>query len=312
MKQVLALLVMICLACSVSTAQIIKRSKEKAKNKTNQRVDDKIEDGIDESLDKIEDLFKRKKSDDDDDSDSSDDSKHENSPPPSDSHSPQNDGQPAEMPFPMGNFGGEEVEVEDQYNFQHSIDMKIDLYDKKGKLEQTMDYTYFLSDDGSLFGMEGGAQGMTMKVVYELESHRMISMTNSSGTKMGFVMDASNTADVEDTDAEPTFRKTGQEREILGRDCEEWVSDEDGYHYQVWITKDNRLAFSHAFSEMSKASKSSGSGYANYPEGFLMEMISTDQKSGEKTVMTVTKINEDQASSITTEGYQFMSFGPQN
>jgi len=202
------------------------------------------------------------------------------------------------------------VEVEDEYQFQHSVDMKVETFNKKGDQDNSMNYTMHLSEDADRFGMEMTHEQGTGTIIYELNDQRMIMMTGSGDSKMGFVMVVNETM-VENATEErdPDFHKSGKTKEIQGRQCEEWVGSDDGHDLSVWMATDAPFSFAKAYQEMAKAqNKGKGSG-KEYPEGMLMEMISTDKESGTKTVMTVTEIRENSDFTISTKGWTFYEMG---
>ena len=202
------------------------------------------------------------------------------------------------------------VEVEDEYEFQHSVDMKVESFNKKGSLDNSMNYTMHLSENADHFGMDMTHEQGNGTMIYEITEQRMIMMTESDGNKMGFVTVVNETLVEEATEeSEPDFHKSGRKKEILGRQCEEWVGTDESHDFSVWMATDASFSFAKAYQEMAKAQNKGKSSGTEYPEGMLMEMISTDKDKGTKTVMTVTEIRENSNFVISTKGWTFYQMG---
>jgi len=202
------------------------------------------------------------------------------------------------------------VEVDAVYKFQHSVDMKVESFNSKGDLDHTMSYTMHLDEDAEYFGMETSHEMGEMKMVYEMKDHRMVMMAENGDSKMGMVHTVSDEmmkegAEKHDND----FKKSGKTKEILGKQCEEWVGTDEGHVYSVWMATEAKFSFAKAYQEMAKAQNRGKVTGAEYPEGMLMEMTSTNAETGAKTVMVVTEIREDSKTSISTKGWTFMEMG---
>lgn len=309
MKKLKALLVVsLLLIIGAGQAQIIDRAEDKAKNKTNQRIDNKIDKGIDKSLDKIEGIFKKKpKKDKSEKSDSGKDSSSDST----EKSGSDNSGNPGssdqqDMSEMMKMMGGKSITVDESFTFDHNVELKTEMYNSKGKLEDTFNHTLHLSDDFDHFGMNFHHEEGEGQMVYQFDEKRILIMSEADGQTFGMVSYVDDTQVDHDTDIDSNFGKTGNKKVILGYKCEEWAGEEDGVKTNVWVAEDPELMFSRAFSEMARAQNDGKDPYGDYPNGMMMEMTSLDTNTGEKTVMICTAVNKNTKSTISTSGYEFM------
>lgn len=291
-------------SAEVANGQILDRTEDRAKRKTNQRIDRKIDRGIDSGLDAIEGVFKKKnkdkKADSDDESTAS---------------------EPGRNPFGMGAMMGGNVEVEDAYNFDHTIDLKMEMYDKRNKKTTDMDMSILLSESSPHTAMTTRAEGMDGLVVFDMKNHQMLTLIDTEGAeKMGMAMSI-DPADLEDEDEDipqPKFTKTGRSESISGYKCQEYkveemVGDENNDTY-VWMSTEAKINWMEAFSDMSQKNAQAGmqsSMLSTYPDGAMIKMVSTDSK-GERMEMTVQNIHMNKPQSVSTKGYTFMSMNMKN
>lgn len=304
MKTLKALLVVtLLLIMGAGQAQIIDRTENKAKNKTNQRIDNKIDKGLDKSLDKIEGIFKKKpKKDKSDKKDSEDTSKSNDS----DSGDKPASNDQQDMSEMMKMMGGKSITVDESFTFDHNVVLKSEMYNSKGKLEDTFNHTLHLSDEFDHFGMDFSHEEGEGQMVYQFVEKRILIMTEADGQTFGMVSYVDDTQVDSDTDIDSNFGKTGNKKVILGYKCEEWAGEEDGVKTNVWVAEDPELMFSRAFAEMARAQNDGEDPYGDYPNGMMMEMTSLDTNTGEKNVMTCTAVNKNTKSTISTSGYEFM------
>lgn len=296
-------------------AQIIDKTEDRAKEKTNQRIDRKIDSGIDSGLDAIEGLFKKKKVDQSDvPSQSSDEEGSATS-----SNSEDDAAASKAMLSLFG--GGGNTEVADHYEFDHSIDMKMENFDKKGKLTGANEMVMLIAEEGSHSGMITNVDGNNSLIIFDLETEQMISLVDASGQKIGIVMPfGSETFDAGEENVtlnkQPVFTQTGQRKTISGYACSEYklenVEGEEESEIFLWMTKESDMNWMNAFGAMSKSNKDlamRGSVPSNYPEGAVVEMVSVSQNNGEKSVITVERFNRNKEHKVATAGYTFMNMG---
>jgi hypothetical protein len=310
-----SVLFLICLGGQCN-AQVVDRTEERAKQKTNQRVDQKIENGIDSGLDAIEGLFKKKKPKEENEITSTETLELD----------PSSDGEPGDNAISdallkmMG--GGADVKVSDAYHFDHNVEMTMSSYDKKGKLESENDIIIYINDNEPYTAMNGSAEGHSALIIFDLENNQMISLMDNNEQKIGIAMGFDPSA-FDELEAEnpsesemPIFSATGQKKKISGFSCSEYkienVEGQEDMEMHFWMTSEADLNWMSAFMSMAQSNKQINAKSAmpsSYPEGAMIEMTAISLKSGEKTVTTVKKINENQKSKFSTEGFTFMNVG---
>lgn len=302
MKLFSTLLCLLAFAFSTQ-AQIVDKTKDKAKNKTNRRIDNKIDKGLDKGLDGIEGLFKKKNKDKDKDNAEQEELSKEE--------------QEAQNAAAMSMMGfGSAADVKEKYSFDHELEYKITTTEKKGKDTQNMNMIMMFSEKDPLFGSKMQLPEGASSSIYDYEKGQMITLTQTQGMNMGMVMNIDQEAvaeyTAEESDKEPDYslEKTGNTKDILGYKCEEWKMEDDENTSLIWLTNDLDINIGRAFSSMAAASKGkSNMPGADYPSGTMMEVTSTEKKSGDIYHMVATRVDMNSNSSVSTEGYQFMNMG---
>ncbi|WP_375558715.1 hypothetical protein ACE193_13285 [Bernardetia sp. OM2101] len=290
----------------------VEKTKNKAKNKTNNRIDNKIDNKLDEGLDAIEGLFKRKKKKKKkDEEENTDDNSNQSS-----ETEQENEG----VDFLNKMLGGEgNIEVKSSYNFNSNFVMRMKTYKKNGKEDGDMFMRYYNSADPNYMAMEvveGTKDGETKKpqstVIVDGSQQAMITLMEES--KQAIAMKMPNAEDYEQTQEQNPeeamkdvkITRTGRTKNILGYTCSEVIMENDDMKSVSWTTKDVKISQFKAFAGMFVQDKEKKNQVMAMSDEFTMEMESTDKKTGEKTIMTVTEINENQNSTINTEGYKVM------
>lgn len=296
-----------CLLMAASTleAQIVDRTTDRAADKTNRRIDNRIDRGLDKGLDSIENAFRRKgKGESGKKKSSSKEDEVAVDVEGGDEHAATM----AIMQAMMG--GGATIDLPDNYAFDHSVDYRTTMYNKRGKKETEQVMRMFFSDRQKIFGVEATIEGHTSRSIIDMERNAMVMLIDMSGSKMAMTIDLSGTFDGEDDDTTESgsVTKTGRTKTVLGMKCEEYIFEEDGDRSEMWFTTEETLDLSKAFMAMGEAgdSKKKSSGPNSYPEGMMMEMTTT-AKDGEKTIMEVTSINRGKGTTTSTVGYSQMA-----
>ncbi|MGB6036271.1 MAG: hypothetical protein WBG42_08380 [Cryomorphaceae bacterium] len=295
----------------ITQAQVVDKTEEKAKQKTEQRIDQKIDNGIDNGLDAIEGLFsKKKKKKEVEEEDESESVASNNS---------SDDAQTAAM---MKMMGGSDVQVQDEYKFDHRFVILMEDYDKKGKLNQSNEMTFLSKEESSVMGILMNQEGINTEMIYDLGSYEIVTLMNTGGQKIGTTMSidkeqVESMMAAEDTEAGdmsemPTFKKTGNTKSISGYSCDEYVVEnvqnmEGSMTY--WITDELEIDWIKSMANMSSMNKQMPDMYAGsgYPEdGSVIQMIITE-KNGERMEMTVKEAETGKEITISTKGYTFMN-----
>jgi len=288
-------------AINAQVPNIGKRIENKTKQKVNERVDRKIDQTIDKSLDKIEDPNTYKNSD----------STGTDTPTPSTETNTNNIFK-----------SGDKSSVLKEYQFSQDVLMEMESFDKKGKSSGVNNMRMLFNNNGDYFGSEiimnddkGNTSSMGFSI-FDWKNNQMISLIDNGGMKIGMVIDmkaaANSISDANtetDSAKETSFKKTGKTKTILGYLCEEYLAENEETLSEVWIANDVKINMGNAFqyiSENQKSKKNKMSYPNDAPEGFMMEMVSTNKKNNEKTRMTVVELNENKNTTVNTSSYKFM------
>jgi len=282
-------------------AQIVDRTTDRASQKANDRVDQRIDQGIDKSLDAIEGVFRKGKK------------KEKNAPEQSESTQSSTE-QSSNETASVGVFSTSQADLKTSYDFDHQVDMQIESFDKKGKSEGVQTMQMYFSDSETHVGVKAIMEGMNSVSIIDMAKHQMIMLMDMGGSKMAMAIDfdpSKFAEEVETTDdaTDMSFRKTGRTKTILGYSCDEYIMEDESSTLEFWVTREEQLDLFKAFGAMGASGKGAGgfSGVTEYPMGMTMEFTSTEKKSGEKTLMQVTKIQRNINYSISTAGYQIMN-----
>ena len=296
-------------------AQVVEKTEERAKQKTERRIDQKIDNGIDSGLDAIEGLFSKKKKKKKKDFQEEDRERSE----PASSKSSSEDAQTAAI---MKMMGGSDVQVQDEYKFDHRFLILMEDYDKKGKLNESNEMTFLSKEESSVMGILMNQEGVNSEIVYDLSNYEIVTLMNTDGQKIGTTMsiDKSQIESMmaeEDSDAGnmsemPTFKKTGNTKTISGYSCDEYVVENvqnmEG-RMTYWITDGLEIDWIKSMANMSSMNKQMPDMYTGtgYPEdGSVIQMIVTE-KNGERMEMTVKEAETGKEITISTKGYTFMN-----
>lgn len=286
-------------------AQILDRLERRAKQRTNQRVDrkvdEKIDKGVDSGLDAVENIFKKK-------GDNGEESADE---------TPDRENRLARaMMSGMGVSEGAE-DVLGEYKFDHTIDMRFQTFNRRGKLDDEVEMTMLVNDSEPYTGMKTLVEGHDGANIFDTEKSRMITLVENNGEKTGIVMSFDPDGyEFEEDNHSPDikFSRTGETKQISGYHCVAYkVEDQgetDGDDVTMWMTEETELNWMETFTAMSQSEMTTSTGMpADYPEGSMIMMETISAKNGEKSIMLVDKINMNSATVIPTAGYSFMTIG---
>ncbi len=283
---------------------------ERAEEKVEERVDKKIDEAIDKQLDKIEESLE---------------SDSENEPGSSESRSQSDRDREQRMQNIMKGIGigGEPVPVADAYAFKQMIEMRVESYNKNGKLESEGDFITHLSPDSKSMAyqvvsgdMGNPGQGM---FIIDAENGATIILSEEKGEKTGIVYgmgaffssigetyEEENLAETPEAYlANPNVKKTGRTKTIAGYKCEEYKFNDEETESEVWITQDLKMNTQDFFSTLFKTNL-----YARgVPWGYMMEATTLDKETGEKSVMQVTRVDANSNKRFNMADYQITNLG---
>lgn len=290
----------------------MKQATQRAAQKADEEVTEEMNKQVDKSVEKVfDDIFT---SDEETDSAGTEKSKSSSS-----YSGDPSDPMAAAMMKKMG-VNMAPANVQESYDYQGNIVMTVQSWDQDGDSEGEVNYTTHYSSKYSGFAMEFYQDNASSKMIFDAKNGAMLILTDDGNEKTGIVttyaVDSLGEDYYEDLEEEEieeiedhsiyseNLKKTGRTKKIAGYKCDEYRYEDEEDEGTVWMTTDispdlwARMLTSNVFSGTT----------AGYYGGFVMEMDQTDKTSGERTYMLVKEVNENKPSSISTKGYQLMSF----
>ncbi|MBZ0242751.1 MAG: DUF4412 domain-containing protein, partial [Bacteroidales bacterium] len=282
---------------------------EKAQQKVEERVEAKAEEKIDEAIDKELDRIEESLENDSGASKRS-------------SESEKNNEQRMQNIMKGLNMSGESVPVEDSYTFDHLIEMQVESYDKKGKMESEGQFISLLNSDSKSMAyqvvsgdMSEAGQGI---FIMDAENGATIILNEEKGEKTGIVYgtgaffssigESIDEDDFEETPedylANPNVKKTGRTKTIAGYKCEEYKYTDEESESEVWITMDMKLNTRDFFRTLFKTNLYS----RGIPWGYMME-ATTIEKNGEKSFMQVIRVETNHITRFDLKDYEVTNLG---
>ncbi|MEE4284887.1 MAG: DUF4412 domain-containing protein [Mariniphaga sp.] len=283
---------------------------ERAEEKVEERVDQKIDEAIDKQLDKIEESLENN-------------SKNDSGPSENSSQSDREREQRMQNILKGIGMGGEPVPVADSYTFKQMIEMRVESFDKNGKMESEGDFITHLSPDSKSMAyqfvsgdMANPGQGM---FIIDAENGATIILSEEKGEKTGIVYgmgaffssigetyEEENMAETPEAYlANPNVKKTGRTKTIAGYKCDEYKFNDEETESEVWITQDLKMNTQDFFSTLFKTNL-----YARgVPWGYMMEATTIDKETGEKSVMQVTRVDANSNKRFNMGDYQITNLG---
>ncbi|NOR76084.1 MAG: DUF4412 domain-containing protein [Draconibacterium sp.] len=216
------------------------------------------------------------------------------------------------------------VPTADVYTFDHLIQMHLENFDKRGnKSDENEFITHFNPKTKSMAyqSLSNDSESGEGLFIIDTENEATIILTEDDGEKAGIVYgmggyfesigedyDVDN-LDISETPetylANPNVKKTGRTKTIAGYKCEEFIYDDEYTKSNIWITKDMKLNTKDFMSTLFKTSMAShGMGW-----GYMMEATSVNKESGEKSVMTVTKVDNNSNVKFRMSDYKITNLG---
>ena len=210
------------------------------------------------------------------------------------------------------------VDYDQSYAFTGYIQMEILEYNKKGEVEGTTIYDSYTNKESMNYAMVFTNEGSTSTIIFDSENSAMLILANSDGEKTGMAMsidgqtleDAADEAeeDYEDIDYSAYAQyKTGKTKSILGYSCDEYLMEDENNETRMWVSEklkgemrkevlNNQQTFGAIFY------------HAYYMNGMVLEYDFLDKQDGDRSVMKVKDIDLNRKHSVSTGGYQVISF----
>lgn len=291
----------------------MKQATQRAAQKADEEVTEEMNEQVDKSVEKVfDDIFGN-----DEESDSAATEKSKSTS--SSSGGDPSDAMATAMMKKLG-VSMAPANVQESYDYQGNIVMAVQSWDQNGETQGEVNYTTHYSNNYSGFAMEFYQDNASSTMIFDTKNGAMLILTDDGNEKTGIVttyavdsLGEDYYEDVEEEEIEEiedysiyneNLKKTGKTKKIAGYKCDEYRYEDEEDEGTVWMTTDispelwTRMLTSNVFSATT----------AGYYGGFVMEMDQADKTTGERTYMLVKEVNENKPSSISTKGYQLMSF----
>jgi hypothetical protein len=218
---------------------------------------------------------------------------------------------------------GEEVETADQYDFFGHVVMEMKSTDKKGKEQDPTLMKSYLAKTKDYTGMEivdPKKPESVMVMVFDIPNKASILLMDNEGQKNSFAYTLDINDLTEETidsmedpieDTELVIEKTGNTKEILGYQCDEYhVKSKDG-EGTYWVTEEPIGGYSSFWGANSPfASGANQSKYAehfkDFPQGNFMEMSFISSDDGTKVDLNVIEVNDSESKTFIMSDYPNM------
>jgi hypothetical protein len=276
--------------------------------KVEERAERRVDQAIDNQLDKLEKSLEKEDTGGEAESDADSDARRQ-----------------ARLQNIMKGIGisGEPVAVADSYSFDHLIQMHIESYDSKGKLESEGEFITHLNPQSRSMGYQMisgniGQPGQGMFII-DAENGATIILNEENGEKTGFVYglgtffstigETYQEEEIPETQENyllnPNVKKTGRTKNIAGYKCEEYTFNDEETESEIWITTDLKMNTHDFFSTLFKTSLYS----QGIPWGYMMEATTRDKDSGEKSIMLVTRVDQNSNTRFVLAEYKVTNLG---
>ena len=212
--------------------------------------------------------------------------------------------------------GGADLDIEPVYSFDTNV-----LYQMRfdgDKDESVVDYSMWFSDNKNYMATQvkniqsekNKNTDMPTSVfsVFDEKNQAMILLMEEqqigqvvSMEKIKSVSEEQDLMENRQTEFE-SLKKTGNTKEILGYTCEEFVSENEGTQFSIWVTQELDLYQKNMFFNISRSL--GGNSFNQVPseaKGFLMEMSFANKNTGEKGSMVVKEIRKERRELSTSE-----------
>ena len=224
--------------------------------------------------------------------------------------------EPSNQQTPLGNLFGkmgvstEPVKTEDTYVFDLSVHMLAENYhaDKK---ESERTFIYYFDQNAKNLAFEPGPGTGKDQVqgsfIVDVKNNAMIMLADQDGKKSAVVFgqnfsDLTKQENLDETDMQGSFTKTGRSKTILGYKCDEYRYDDAKEKTEAffWITPEIDLKLF----GMGEAPSKKNALPKNMPAGFTMAYEVTNTRNNDRTVMTVTDIGRNINKQINMKSYE--------
>lgn len=174
-------------------------------------------------------------------------------------------------------FKGKKEAPADFYQFSYKYVMEITQKDEPTEL------IYYLTDQGQYLGssveMKENEQMLTVLDLTKKTAYSFMDLGDSK-SMMSFPLDFEKVTDNTVENTEMTIEATGNNKVILGYNCDEYKVQGENSQGTIWVTQEAPISFSDAFSKINtnkiKSAKGVNQAWMSMVEGLTLEMNMTD------------------------------------
>jgi len=218
-----------------------------------------------------------------------------------------------------------DVEVDESYNFTGYSILEMTGLDEKGKPIDPVILKAYLSEDSNITGMEFSEKNNktsdTYVMIFDFNRNISITLFENEGQKMRMAFDydyaaMSQGVDIGDSnegdDQNVSFKKTGNSKNIMGYDCEEYLVETDENITRFWVTKTPISGQASFWGQnnpflTARMKDHNPDLFKNLPSGNMMEAYMESKKDKSIMEMKVTDLKENQPKSFLTAEYPGMA-----
>jgi hypothetical protein len=188
------------------------------------------------------------------------------------------------------------VKWDESYKFDKANKLKIDFYDKKGKLMQTANYQTHYQSDGKNFDVRlvASNKNMNMETVFDLTNEVCIQVFGDKSMYNAGRFKYPEAADLKKLD----LVETSETKDILGHKCKKYTYTFKKIFGEVWITDEITLSNDYG---IFRAAKMAAKHNTLSVGGFVMEMT-TEDSTGAKTVMSTVSLENNEGYTVSFKG----------
>lgn len=204
-------------------------------------------------------------------------------------------------------FKGKKAKAANSYSFTHQYTMEI----SSGK--DITEITYYLTNEEEYMGtaINVGNKSQEFITVMDLPNSAIHTFMNMGNQKMltSFKIDLDDIDEDPSNGSEFSINSTGQTKNIIGYDCQEFQVTGPKLSGKVWVTQDADISFQKAFAQLKskkmKSKKGIDQSWVTMVDGLTLEMNMIDySRKKPKTIKMICTSLAENPFTIETSTYQ--------
>ena len=222
------------------------------------------------------------------------------------------------MPFSIGS----NAKTESSYTFTVVTTMEIESSKSRGKSVIKMHFNPNEAYTGTAMETADGKKSDgNAFIVLDAKNQAMVMLMASDKSKFSIAYDWKEAQKYAQAHATPkdqvnwdtvktwrSYSKIGT-KTIAGYTADGYKTESPDANVEIWVSRDKKLAVGSMFAASSSMKQMKGRLPEDYPQGLMLEMTSTNNKSGEKVTMRVTNIDTNAHVTYAMSDYPKMDIG---